>query len=275
MSMRIGGEERFIAAEDAGLYRDALGAVPPGGLPEAFVEPVEEPLERLVRRYARTHGPFTTADLAPRYGIDPGAVLRELEGGGGLVRGELRPGGREREWCDPDVLRRLRRASLARCARRSRPSSRSARALPAGVAGHRRRPSWRSGDRPPARGPRAAAGARAHSETWENDVLPRRAGRWSPTWLDQLCSGGELVWIGAGALGRSSGGSPSTSAMTCTGSARPRTGASRPPAPPRRDPRAARDRRRVLVGPARGSRRDRDRRAAGGPLGPRLGGRGD
>src|SRR5215211_1036853 len=113
VAIRIGGEQRYVAAEDAGLYRDALGAVPPGGLPDVFLEPVEEPLERLACRYARSNGPFTSRDLAERYSIDLGPVLRELERAGGLVRGELRPGGGEREWCDTEVLRRLRRASLA------------------------------------------------------------------------------------------------------------------------------------------------------------------
>src|SRR5881227_1977217 len=79
VAMRIAGEERWIAAEDAGLYRDALGAVPPGGLPETFLASVEEPLERVVRRYARTHGPFTTAEVSRRYGVDLGPALRELE----------------------------------------------------------------------------------------------------------------------------------------------------------------------------------------------------
>ncbi|MDQ3935476.1 MAG: DEAD/DEAH box helicase, partial [Actinomycetota bacterium] len=74
VAMRIGGEERWIAAEDAGLYRDAFGAVPPGGLPQAFLEQVEEPLTRLVRRYARTHGPFTTGELTSRYCVDLGPV---------------------------------------------------------------------------------------------------------------------------------------------------------------------------------------------------------
>src|SRR5215203_4916964 len=110
---RIGGEERWIASEDAGLYRDALGAVPPGGLPAVFLEEVQEPLARLARRYARTHGPFTTREVSDRYGLDFGPVLRELERAGDLIRGELRPGGSEREWCNPEVLRRLRRASLA------------------------------------------------------------------------------------------------------------------------------------------------------------------
>src|SRR5215216_2077305 len=111
--VRIGGEERWIAAEDAGLYRDAIGAPPPPGLPEAFLEGVPEPMVALMRRYARTHGPFTTHEPAQRYGVDPSPALHELERTGELVRGELLPGGTEREWCDPDVLRRLRRASLA------------------------------------------------------------------------------------------------------------------------------------------------------------------
>ena len=80
--LRIGGEERWIAADEAGLYRDALGAMPPGGLPEAFLADVPDALGELVARYARTHGPFTTDELHARYGVDAGAVLRELERGG-------------------------------------------------------------------------------------------------------------------------------------------------------------------------------------------------
>jgi ATP-dependent Lhr-like helicase len=204
--MRIGGEQRFIAAEDAGLYRDAFGAVPPGGLPEAFLEEVAEPLARVVRRYARTHGPFTTGQLGERYAIDPGPVLRELERAGDLVRGELRPGGAEREWCDPDVLRRLRRASLASLRKEVEPAEQRALA--------RFLPAWQGVDAAP---PGSAGvdrlrevlvplqGLALSPEVWERDVLPRRVGAYSPAWMDQLCAGGELVWVGAGSLGRSSG----------------------------------------------------------------------
>src|SRR5262249_41628295 len=111
--VRIGGEDRWIAAEDAGLYRDALGVPPPPGLPETFLAEVPEAMVALMRRYARTHGPFATSAPAPRDGVDAAPALRELEQAGELVRGELLPGGTEREWCDPDVLRRVRRASLA------------------------------------------------------------------------------------------------------------------------------------------------------------------
>ena len=217
VSMRIGGEDRWIAAEDAGLYRDAFGAVPPGGLPGVFIEPVEEPLRRIVRRYARTHGPFTTGELQRRYGTDPGPLLRELERAGELVRGELRPGGSEREWCDPDVLRRLRRASLASLRKEVEPAEQRALA--------RLLPSWQGVDSaPPAslrsdRSPRGSLagvdrlrevlvslqGVALAPEVWEQDVLPRRVGGYSPAWMDQLTAGGELVWLGAGALGRSSG----------------------------------------------------------------------
>src|SRR5205807_1049019 len=120
------GEERRIAAEDAGRYRDALGVMPPGGLPEAFLEGGAEALEQLVLRYARGRGPFTTAEANARFGIDVESVLHDLERRDKLVRGELRPGGTQREWCEPDVLRRLRRASLAALRKEVEPTEQAA-----------------------------------------------------------------------------------------------------------------------------------------------------
>src|SRR5690606_27203236 len=49
--VRVAGEQRWIDAADAGLYRDALGVVPPGGLPEQFLADVPDALVRLLRRY--------------------------------------------------------------------------------------------------------------------------------------------------------------------------------------------------------------------------------
>ncbi|MGI8903825.1 MAG: Lhr family helicase [Solirubrobacteraceae bacterium] len=205
-SVRLAGEERWIDAADAGLYRDALGAVPPGGLPAAFLQDVPDALTRLVKRYAATHGPFTTDEVHRRYGVDPGAALRELERAGELVRGELRPGGSDREWCEPEVLRRLRRASLAALRKEIEPADPSALA--------RFLPGWQGVDRHRAGGAGvdrlrealvALQGLALPAEVWERDVLPRRVGAYSPAWLDQLCASGEVVWIGAGALGRSSG----------------------------------------------------------------------
>jgi len=204
--IRLAGEERWIDAADAGLYRDALGAAPPGGLPAAFLEDVPDALSRLVRRYAATHGPFTADDLRARYGVDCAAVLGALEREGVLVRGELRPGGAEREWCDPEVLRRLRRASLAVLRKEVEPVD------PRALA--RFLPAWQGVDRHPPTGAGVdrlrevlvpLQGLAVPAEVWERDVLPRRAGAYSPSWIDQLCASGELVWIGAGALGRSSG----------------------------------------------------------------------
>ena len=137
--LRVGGEERYVAADEAGLYRDALGAVPPGGLPEAFLEDVPDALRVLVARFARTHGPFRTDELHARYRLDASSVLRELERAAQLVRGELRPGGSEREWCDVEVLRRLRRASLAALRKEIEPADQ--RALAAFL------PSWQGVDR--------------------------------------------------------------------------------------------------------------------------------
>jgi ATP-dependent Lhr-like helicase len=236
--VRIAGEERFIDAADAGLYRDALGVVPPGGLPEAFLAEVPDALLALLRRYAATHGPFTPEEPRARWGIGAAplaAALAELERRGTLVRGEIRPLARERdaeargaqrELCDVEVLRRLRRASLAALRKEIEPTDR--RALAAFL------PSWHGIDRrrgPAAVAPRgsrvagrpgAAASAAAGVErlrevlvplqalpltpgTWEREVLPRRLGAYSPAWIDELCTSGELLWIGAGALGRGDG----------------------------------------------------------------------
>ncbi len=202
--LRLGGEERFVAADEAGLYRDALAAMPPGGLPEAFLAEVPDALRELVARYARTHGPFTTGQLRARFGVDASAVLRELERSGALVRGELRPGGTERDWCDVEVLRRLRRSSLAALRKEIEPvdQKRLAAFLPA----------WQGVDRHPAGGAGIdrlrevlvpLQGLALPVEIWEQDVLPRRTGAYSQTWLDSLCASGEVVWVGAGPLGRS------------------------------------------------------------------------
>jgi ATP-dependent helicase Lhr and Lhr-like helicase len=204
--LRIAGEDRWIASDDAGLYRDALGAVPPGGLPEAFTADVEDALQKVCARWARTHGPFTTAELRERYKVDVSAALAALERAGELMRGELRPGGAEREWCDPEVLRRLRRASLA--VLRKEVEAVDQRRLAAFL------PSWQGVDRHPPSGAgidrlREALvplqGLALPVDVWERDVLPRRLGAYSPTWLDQLCASGEVVWVGAGSLGRNSG----------------------------------------------------------------------
>ncbi|HET7572474.1 MAG TPA: DEAD/DEAH box helicase [Gaiellaceae bacterium] len=190
--IRVAGEERLAAAEDAGRYRDALGAMPPSGLPDAFLEPVPDALEQLVRRYARGRGPFTTADASAWFGLDVEPVLRELERREALVRGELRPGGTDREWCDADVLRRLRRASLAALRREVEPAEQATLG--------RFLPSWHGIDRGASL--REALiplqGVALPVSLWESEVLPRRVRDYRPEQLDQLCASGELVWVGAG-----------------------------------------------------------------------------
>jgi ATP-dependent Lhr-like helicase len=189
--IRVAGEERLIAAEDAGRYRDALGAMPPAGLPDAYLEGGDEPLAWIVRRFARGRGPFTTAEVAERYGLAPEdaeATLAEL----GLVRGELRPGGSEREWSDPDVLRRLRRASLAALRKEIEPVE------PAALG--RFLPAWQGVDRRATLREALVSlqGISLPVGLWESDVLPRRVPGYQPAQLDQLTASGEVVWVGAG-----------------------------------------------------------------------------
>ena len=215
VAARIGGEERWIAIEDAGRYRDGVGAVPPDGVPDAFLVPVSAALDGLLARWARTHGPFLPADPARRWGLPPGVVedaLERLAAHETLVRGEFRPDGFEREWCDPEVLRLLRRRSLARLRREVEPVDPAAfgRFLPAwqGVAA-----AWES--TPPLRGPAALerlaevvdqlSGVAIPASVLERDVLPARVPGYQPRMLDELGSLGEVAWVGRGPLGRDDG----------------------------------------------------------------------
>jgi ATP-dependent Lhr-like helicase len=189
---RIAGEERLIAVEDAGRYRDALGVMPPSGLPDVYLEGGERPLRALVLRYAKGRGPFTTAEANDRFGVDVDSVLHELEREDLLVRGELRPGGTQREWCDPDVLRRLRRASLAALRKEVEPAEQATLG--------RFLPSWHGIDRR-ATLREALVPLQALPlpvSLWEAEVLPRRVPGYAQAQLDQLCASGEAVWVGAG-----------------------------------------------------------------------------
>ncbi len=184
--------DALAAAEDAGRYRDALGVMPPSGLPEAFLGGGPDSLQQLVRRFARGRGPFTTAQAKAAFGVDVEEELRALEREDQLVRGELRPGGTEREWCDPDVLRRLRRASLAALRREVEPTEQAAfgRFLPS-WHGIDRRATLREALVPLQALPLPVS-------LWESEVLPRRVPDYRPEQLDQLCASGELIWVGAG-----------------------------------------------------------------------------
>ncbi len=192
---RLGESELFAAVEDAGLVRDAFGVMLPGGVPNVFLEPVPDALASVARRYARTHGPFTTTELAGRFGLEPAAVepvLQGLERDEKLVRGELRPGGTEREWCDPDVLRRIRRATLAVLRREVEPAEQAALGLflPA-WHGIGRRQTLREALVPLQALPLPVS-------LWESEVLPRRVPNYRPADLDALCASGDVVWVGAG-----------------------------------------------------------------------------
>jgi ATP-dependent Lhr-like helicase len=199
--VRIAGEERHVAIEDAGRLRDALGTALPVGVPEVFTEPVPDPLGDLVGRYARTHGPFQPAEAARRLGLGVAVVtatLQRLVGTGRLVTGEFRPGGTGQEWCDADVLRSIRRRSLARLRQEVEPVPIDALA--------RFTPSWQSvGSR--LRGPDGVlavveqlAGALVPASALESLVLPARVRDYSPALLDELTSAGEVLWAGAGGL---------------------------------------------------------------------------
>ncbi|HSD26198.1 MAG TPA: DEAD/DEAH box helicase, partial [Vicinamibacteria bacterium] len=207
--VQLAGEERWAAAEDAGRLRDALGVALPAGLPEAFLEKAPHALEDVLLRYARTHGPFRAAEAAQRFGLGEGVVLSVLRGllpSGRIVEGEFRPGGSGREWCAAEVLRTLRRRSLARLRREAEPAEPEALA--------RLLVEWHGvGPTAPARrGPdglldviEQIQGAAIPASALERDVLTARLPDYRPDHLDTLCAAGEVVWVGVSPLGERDG----------------------------------------------------------------------
>jgi ATP-dependent helicase Lhr and Lhr-like helicase len=206
LPVRIAGEPRFIAVEDAARYRDALGVPLPLGIPEVLLQPVRDPLGDLVLRYARTHAPFTAFDLASRYGLGSAvaeAVLARLTAEGRLIEGEFRPGGVRREWTDAGVLRMLRRRSLAKLRQEVEPVDHAAlgRFVTTWQGVVKRR-----------RGPDALLdaieqlqGAALSASLLESEILPARVELYDPADLDAVTAAGEVVWIGVEPLGERDG----------------------------------------------------------------------
>ena len=206
IEVSIAGEKRLIAVEDAGRYRDALGVPLPPGLPSAFQVAVPDAVLDLIRRYGRTHGPFTTAEVAKRFGLaleTAESVLNRLVQTGRVVEGGFRPGGTHREWCDHEVLRTIRRKSLARLRKEIEPVEQATLA--------RLFTRWQ-GVVQPRRGLDALLdvienlqGAPVPASMLEREVLPARILGYKSADLDTLIAAGEVVWCGLEAIGEKDG----------------------------------------------------------------------
>ncbi|MEU6671208.1 ATP-dependent helicase [Streptomyces sp. NPDC046727] len=201
--VRVAGADHWAAVEDAGRLRDALGTALPVGVPEAFTEPVKDPLGDLLARYARTHGPFTSATAAARFGLGVAVTegaLHRLAAAGRVVQGEFHPAGIGQEWCDAAVLRRLRRRSLAALRHELEPVP------PAALAQFL--PQWQHigkghglrGIDGLVRAIEQLQGASVPASALEKLVLPSRVATYTPSMLDELTAAGEVVWAGAGVL---------------------------------------------------------------------------
>jgi ATP-dependent Lhr-like helicase len=210
LELHIAGERRLIAAEDAARYRDGLGIPLPPGLPAAFLEPVAQPVLELVRRYARTHGPFTLREAAERFALDAAAVekaLHRLAQEGRVLEGGFRPGGLHQEWCDAEILRQIRRKSLAKLRREVEPVEQHTLA--------RFLTHWQ-GLLAPRRSAAAhldalldaiesLQGAPLPASLLETSILPARIAGYSPAGLDTLIAAGEVAWAGVEPLGERDG----------------------------------------------------------------------
>jgi ATP-dependent Lhr-like helicase len=206
LEIKIAGDKRLIAVEDAARYRDALGIPLPPGLAPALLETVEKPVLELVRRFARTHGPFTLREATARFGLDTPSVeaaLQTLLLDARILEGGFRPGGVYREWCDAEVLRLIRRKSLARLRREVEPMEQQTFAR---FATH-----WQ-GVLQRRRGLDALLdtiehlqGAPLPASLLETSILPARLANYSPGNLDTLIAAGEVVWCGFDSLGEHDG----------------------------------------------------------------------
>jgi ATP-dependent Lhr-like helicase len=210
LELRIAGEKRLVAAEDAARYRDALGIPLPPGIAASLLEPVAQPVLELVRRYARTHGPFTTREPADRFALDAESVesvLRQLAHEGRVLEGGFRPGGLHREWCDAEILRQIRRKSLARLRREVEPVEQSTLA--------RLLTHWQGVLAPRRVGPahldalldaiENLQGAPLPASLLESSILPARVSGYDPAGLDTLIAAGEVAWAGVEPIGERDG----------------------------------------------------------------------
>jgi ATP-dependent helicase Lhr and Lhr-like helicase len=200
--LSIAGDARYVAVEDAARYRDALGLALPPGLPPALLLPADGPLANLIRRYARTHAPFTSTDLAARFGLSVPAVeagLAALAPGGGVIEGEFRPGGTSREWTDAGVLRQLRQRSLAKLRHEAEPVDQSVLGrLATRWQGVARR---RQGTDALLDVVEQLQGAPIAASILETEILPARLDGYDPADLDAVAAAGEVVWVGVEPLG--------------------------------------------------------------------------
>ncbi|MET9966887.1 tetratricopeptide repeat protein [Streptomyces sp. NPDC006356] len=203
IKVRIAGTDHWAAIEDAGRLRDALGTALPVGVPEAFTEPVKDPLGDLLARFARTHGPFTSTTAAGRFGLGVAitdGALQRLAASGRVVQGEFHPAGIGQEWCDAAVLRRLRRRSLAALRHELEPVPPPALAQFLPQWQHIGKGHGLRGVDGLVRAIEQLQGASVPASALEKLVLPSRVANYTPAMLDELTSAGEVVWAGAGSL---------------------------------------------------------------------------
>ncbi len=202
IAISVGGAQRVLPVEYAGRYRDALGVPLPPGLPESLLQPSTTAATDVARRYARTHGPFTTEEFAGRYTLGrstAAAWLKALASSGKLLEGEFRPGGSGREWCDPDILQSVRRRSLARLRKQVEPVEPQVFVrLLASWQGLLRK---RTGLDALLDAIEHLQGAPLPATVFESEILAARVQGYNPADLDALCAAGEVVWCGVEPIG--------------------------------------------------------------------------
>ena len=157
----------------------------------------DEAVLALVRGWAECLGPFTAGEMASTLGFhksDVEVAIARLEGEGLVLRGRFRPEAEEPEVCDRRILARIHRSTIGRLRRDVQPVSQS--------TFMRFLFRWQRADQ----GPQVQGegglldvvellqGFEAPAASWEPGLLATRVSGYSPSALDQLCIGGEVVW---------------------------------------------------------------------------------
>ena len=207
LTVSFAGQTWWVAIEDVGLLRDGVGIAVPVGIPASFTESVADPLGELLGRYARTRGPFTSQEAAERFGLGlrvTADVLGRMSADRRLVRGEFTAVEDTEQWCDADVLKILRRRSLAALRAQVEPVSTAAYA--------RFLPAWQqvgveksSGIDGLASVIEQLSGVPIPASAIEPLVFGQRVRNYQPAMLDELLASGEVTWSGAGSIGSGDG----------------------------------------------------------------------
>ncbi|MGC6372982.1 DEAD/DEAH box helicase [Pseudomonas sp. K2I15] len=178
-----------------------LKAIYPNDLPllPGFDEPwtFDDSLVEVLRARLSGFGPLALIEIAAPLALpvaDVSQALARLESEGYVLRGRFSPGASEEQWCERHLLARIHRYTVKRLRREIEPVALQDfmrflfdwQHLSDGTRGQGS-----------AVLPQIVAqfeGYAAATSAWDSDLLSARIKDYAPSWLDDLCRSGKVVW---------------------------------------------------------------------------------